>query len=47
MSHLSSSLPAAAWAERINYAKAFLRRRYLIILICLLAALPFAGLYLY
>ena len=33
--------------ERINFVVGFLRRRYLIILICFLLSLPVAGMYLY
>ncbi len=34
-------------AERIDFVLGFLRRRYLIILVCLLLSLPVAGVYLY
>src|SRR5262245_50611368 len=39
--------PSPTLAERIDFAWSFLRRRYLIVLGCLLFALPVGGLYLY
>jgi succinoglycan biosynthesis transport protein ExoP len=37
---------SSTFGERIDFAKAFLRRRYLVILTCLLLSAPFAALYL-
>ena len=44
---LSSLASATTLGERIDFVLGFLRRRYLIILICFLLSLPVAGLYLY
>ena len=47
MSDTQSEAPAATLGQQIDLVTGFLRRRYKLILACLILALPFGGLYLY
>src|SRR4051794_35265571 len=47
ISDLGSEAPGASIGQQIDLVTGFLRRRYKLILACLILALPFGGLYLY